>query len=224
MFKAVFFDMDGLFLDSEPEWHQGETDLMRSLGYDWQESDQRICLGGPLTRVAEYMSSCVEGRYSPEWFMAKIDEVMLDRLSKPVPTMPGALEFSDLLHKENIPLALVSASPHKLVDAVFAGIERHNFSFSVAQGDIPRTKPFPDPYLHAAQKFDVDITDCLIFEDSNTGIAAAKASGAFVCAIPNFVDIQEEPRLKVRRSFTELTMKDIHHFWALNLHELDRSV
>ena len=36
-FQAIFFDMDGLFLDSEPQWHEAETLMMRENGYDWNK-------------------------------------------------------------------------------------------------------------------------------------------------------------------------------------------
>lgn len=54
-FDAVFFDMDGLMVDSEPEWFQSEIEVTRPFGYIWLESDQIACLGGPLSRVGEYM-------------------------------------------------------------------------------------------------------------------------------------------------------------------------
>jgi hypothetical protein len=58
--------MDGLFIDSEPDWHAAETEMMQGYGYDWQPSDQLQCLGGPLSRVTEYMSSCLIGAVEPE--------------------------------------------------------------------------------------------------------------------------------------------------------------
>ena len=48
-FDAVFFDMDGLMVDSEPEWFQSEIEVTRPFGYTWLESDQIACLGGPLS-------------------------------------------------------------------------------------------------------------------------------------------------------------------------------
>jgi beta-phosphoglucomutase-like phosphatase (HAD superfamily) len=50
-FDAVFFDMDGLIVDSEPEWFQSEIEVTRKFGYNWTDEDQVACLGGPLSRV-----------------------------------------------------------------------------------------------------------------------------------------------------------------------------
>jgi beta-phosphoglucomutase-like phosphatase (HAD superfamily) len=97
------------------------------------------------------------------------------------------------------------------------------FDVTVGAGDIERTKPFPDPYLHAAKLLDVDISQSLIFEDSPTGISAAVASGAFVVAVPHYVEIEEKPRLKVISSFEDITLADLEIWSEINQRELDRS-
>ena len=136
--------------------------------------------------------------------------------------MPGSIEFSKLIEEANIPQALVSASPRALVDTVIENLPKNYFKKTVASGDIARTKPFPDPYLHAAKLLEVDIEHCLIFEDSPTGITAAKSSGAFVIAIPHFIQISEEARLKVIDSFVNLSKSDLDRWWQINQRELGK--
>ena len=222
MFQAVLFDMDGLFIDSEPDWHAAETQMMRGYGYDWQPADQLQCLGGPLSRVTEYMSSCLNGRIEPEALGKVIIDEMKTRLGAATSYMPGSIEFSKLVSQAQIPQALVSASPRELVDAVVSNLDQNYFKQTVAAGDIERTKPFPDPYLHAAKLLEVDISNCLIFEDSQTGITAATASGAFVVAIPHFIEVMESARLKRIESFVGLTLQDLNKWWEINQRELDR--
>jgi HAD superfamily hydrolase (TIGR01509 family) len=222
MFQAVLFDMDGLFIDSEPDWHAAESEMMRSNGYNWTPEDQLNSLGGPLHRVTEYMSNCLKGRKTPEQLANLIIEEMKKRMSGQVSLMPGALDFSRELSERGVPQALVSASPRPIVDAVLTGLSEKYFSVSVAAGDIERTKPFPDPYLHAARLLNVDIKQCLIFEDSPTGLTAAKASGAFVVGIPHLVEVAEEPRLKIVKSFGEVSATDLENWYLLNQRELDR--
>lgn len=216
--------MDGLFLDSEPQWHEAETLLMRENGYDWQLEDQLHCLGGPLRRVAEYMSICVQQRKSPQELEIMIIAEMTQRLSKEVPLMPGALAISRLIQGAGVKQGLVSASPRPIVDGVLTGMSEKYFDVTVAAGDIERTKPFPDPYLHAADLLGVEIRQTLIFEDSPTGISAAVASGAFVVAIPHHLEISEEARLKVRRSFLDIDLSDLAAWAQINQYELDRSL
>jgi HAD superfamily hydrolase (TIGR01509 family) len=222
MFEAILFDMDGLFIDSEPDWHAAETEMMQGYGYDWQPSDQLQCLGGPLSRVTEYMSSCLIGAVEPEVLGREIIDEMRTRLSSSTSYMPGSIEFSRLVSLAQIPQALVSASPRVLVDAVVSNLAQNYFKETVAAGDIERTKPFPDPYLHAAKLLGVDISKCLIFEDSQTGITAATASGAFVVAIPHFIEVIESARLKRIDSFVGLTLQELGKWWEINLRELGR--
>jgi HAD superfamily hydrolase (TIGR01509 family) len=222
MFQAVLFDMDGLFINSEPDWHAAELEMMRSHGYDWTPADQLKCLGGPLQRVTEYMALCLNGAKSPEQLGDLIIAEMQKRMSGKVSLMPGALEFSRKLSNAGVRQALVSASPRLIVDAVLAGMPEKYFDYSVAAGDIERTKPFPDPYLHAAKLLDVDIKGCLIFEDSPTGLTAARASGAFVVGIPHFVEVVEEPRLKVVKSFENVTDATLATWFENNQRELGK--
>lgn len=222
MFEAIFFDMDGLFIDSEPDWHGAETEMMLGYGYDWQPADQLQCLGGPLARVTEYMASCLKGTVEPEILANVIIDEMKSRLSSATAYMPGAIEFSKLVWQAQIPQALVSASPRTLVDAVISGLAYNYFDNTVAAGDIARTKPFPDPYIHAAKLLGVEISKCLIFEDSQTGITAATASGAFVVAIPHFIQVNETERLKRIESFVGLSLQDLSKWWEVNQRELDK--
>jgi HAD superfamily hydrolase (TIGR01509 family) len=222
MFEAILFDMDGLFIDSEPDWHAAETEMMRGYGYDWQPSDQLQCLGGPLSRVTEYMSGCLKGKVEAEVLGKVIINEMKSRLGTATSYMPGSIEFSKLVSQAHIPQALVSASPRELVDAVVSNLDQNYFKETVAAGDIERTKPFPDPYLHAAKLLEVEISNCLIFEDSQTGITAARASGAFVVAIPHFIEVIESARLKRIESFVGLTMQNLSLWWEINQRELGR--
>jgi beta-phosphoglucomutase-like phosphatase (HAD superfamily) len=58
-FDAVFFDMDGLMVDSEPEWFKSEIEVTGKFGYTWTEDDQIACLGGPSSILiySSYVSS-----------------------------------------------------------------------------------------------------------------------------------------------------------------------
>jgi len=53
----------------------------------------------------------------------------------------------------------------------------------VAQDDVDHGKPSPEPYLRAAKKLGVEPTGLLVFEDTDVGVASAKAAGAFVVGL-----------------------------------------
>jgi len=208
-YSAVFFDMDGLFVDSEPQWLLAETELMADYGYEWTSVDQNYCLGGPLTRVGKYMFDKSGNAESPEFFTRSIIEKMAVKLSAGAPVMPGALDLLKDLYENNIPTALVSASPRVLVDSVLKSVPTHTFSFSLSADDVTNSKPDPEAYLKAADNLKVSIENCLILEDSPTGVKAAISSGAFTIAVPHFIDITQKDRLRVISSLSELSFENL---------------
>lgn len=211
-YSAVFFDMDGLLVNSEPLWLQSETEMMAQYGYEWLTSDQANCLGGPLDRVGEYMSDRIDGKISGPTLTAQIIERMAIKFGGELPLMPGAKELIQELTAQNVELTLVSASPRILVDAAVAQFEVSPFIRSFSSDDVKESKPNPEGYLLAASSGGHEISNCLILEDSLTGVTAAMASGAWVIAVPHLVPISNGPRIEVTDSlvnwnFEKLTKK-----------------
>ena len=211
-YSAVFFDMDGLLVDSEPLWLISETQMMAKYGYQWLESDQAACLGGPLDRVGNYMSGLIGGKRDGNTLTLEIIDRMVDRFKGDLPFMPGAIELINDLRTHQVELTLVSASPRTLVDAVLAKFEINPFVRSISSNDVKISKPDPEGYLLAATSGGHDISNSLVLEDSLTGVTAAKASGAWVLAVPHLVPIEKSGRVDVtdslaKWSYEKLTLK-----------------
>ena len=204
-FEAVFFDMDGLMVDSEPEWFQSEVEVTSPFGYTWLEVDQIACLGGPLSKVGQYMFDKCGRQRSPEYFTQALIETQVARMRGNTPTMPGAMELVRELQSHGIKTALVSASPRNIVDAVLDNVGHDLFPFSISADDVKRTKPDPEGYLKAASMSGSEITNCLIFEDSLTGMNAAIASGAYLIGVPHLVTIEESERVRVIKSLEQIS-------------------
>jgi HAD superfamily hydrolase (TIGR01509 family) len=204
-FDAVFFDMDGLMVDSEPEWFLSEMEVTKPFGYSWLEEDQIACLGGPLSKVGQYMFDKCGQKESPEYFTQTLIDTQVARMRGNTPTMPGAVELVRELQTYGIKTALVSASPRNIVDAVLDNLGHDLFPFSISADDVTRTKPDPEAYLKAAEMSGSEITNCLIFEDSLTGMKAAVASGAYLIGVPHLVSIEESARVRVIKSLQQLS-------------------
>ena len=196
-YSAIFFDMDGLLIDSEPLWLESETAMMAEFGYQWLASDQAACLGGPLERVGSYMSALIGGKESGPELTNEIIERMVGKFQGELPFMPGAIELINDLRNHEIELTLVSASPRLLVDAALANFSVSPFTRSISSNDVTKSKPDPEGYLLAASSGGHLVANCLILEDSLTGVTAAKASGAWVIAVPHLVPIEAEGRVEV---------------------------
>ena len=212
-FDAVFFDMDGLMVDSEPEWFKSETEVTAKFGYDWSEEDQIACLGGPLTRVGTYMHDKCKGAETPEYFTQTLIDTQALKMRGNTPTMPGALELVRGLQSQGVKTGLVSASPRNIVDAVLDNLGHDLFPFSISSDDVEKTKPNPDCYLKAALMTDSDIQNCLVFEDSLTGMQAATSSGAYLIAVPHLVSIQESEKVRVISSLEQLNYEKIKYLY-----------
>jgi HAD superfamily hydrolase (TIGR01509 family) len=205
-FDAVFFDMDGLMVDSEPEWFKSEIEVTSPFGYHWTEEDQIACLGGPLTRVGQYMHDKCNGAQTPEYFTQTLIDTQALKMRGNTPTMPGALELVRELQAQGIKTGLVSASPRNIVDAVLDNLGHDLFPFSISSDDVHNTKPSPDCYLKAATMTNSKIDNCLVFEDSLTGMKAATSSGAYLIAVPHLVTIEESTKVRVITSLEQLNV------------------
>ena len=213
-FDAVFFDMDGLMVDSEPEWFKSETEVTAKFGYDWSEEDQIACLGGPLTRVGTYMHDKCKGAETPEYFTQTLIDTQALKMRGNTPTMPGALELVRELQSQGVKTGLVSASPRNIVNAVLDNLGHDLFPFSISSDDVERTKPNPDCYLKAAVMTDSDIQNCLVFEDSLTGMQAATSSGAYLIAVPHLVTIAESSKVRVISSLELINFAKLRNLFS----------
>jgi HAD superfamily hydrolase (TIGR01509 family) len=210
-FSAAFFDMDGLFLDSEPQWHLSQQEICARYSYAWDDDDQRICIGGPLSRVGDYISDiCAHDMTGPQ-VVQELTEMMLVKLSTKAILMPGAFDAVERV-RQVMPVALVSASPRILMDAALTTLPKDFFQFSISADDVARTKPFPDPYLEAAKRMGVPTGSCVVFEDSLTGIASAKSAGCAVVAVPHYVEVALAPKVRVVTSLEEVTLDFLENF------------
>lgn len=208
-FEAVFFDMDGLMVDSEPEWFLSEIEVTKPFGYTWLEVDQVACLGGPLSKVGQYMFDKCGQKESPEYFTQTLIDTQVARMRGNTPTMPGAVDLVRELQSHGIKTALVSASPRNIVDAVLDNLGHDLFPFSISSDDVVKTKPEPEAYLKAADRCGSNITNCLVFEDSLTGMSAAIASGAYLIGVPHLVAIEESARVRVIKSLEQLSFSKL---------------
>ena len=213
-FDAVLFDMDGLTIDSEPQWLEAETELTAEYGYQWTVEDQAFCLGGPLSKVGQYMSDLVGGLESGAFFHRRLVELMTEKVRNHAVFMPGARELIDLLTRNNIPLALVSASPRVIVEAALDHIQPIPFKAIISADEVNKTKPDPEGYLKAAKLLGAQIRRSLILEDSQTGVTAARASGARVISVPHLVKIEPDDQTRVIKSLEELSMAQLNEYYA----------
>lgn len=194
---AVLFDMDGLLIDSEPTWFQAEVDLLAGYGHTLGPEHYPNVLGKPLEVSTAYLLQLTDHPVGAAEFEDGIERAMIERLRDGVPMMPGAKELLVALETAGIPLALVSASSRRIVDACLPAIGADHFRVTISGSDVQLGKPNPEPYLRAATMLGVDPAECAVLEDSPTGTAAGFAAGCRVVAVPHAAPVEARERVTV---------------------------
>lgn len=199
--RAVLFDMDGTLVDTEGLWWQAAEEVAASLGHRLGEADTPEVLGRAVEHTAAHLHALTGSPAAP--VAAALHERFTTLVAGGVRPLPGVLPLLDALAAEDVPVALVSASPRTVVDVVLAALGPQRFAVTVAEGETRRTKPAPDPYLAAADRLGVPPSHCVAVEDTPTGVASAEAAGCAVLAVPSLTAIPAAPTRTVLRALTE---------------------
>ena len=118
----------------------------------------------------------------------------------------------ETLQENGTPLALATSTNWETADKVLEQFGLFNFFESITTGEeVLNEKPAPDIFLRTAEKLGVDPSDCLVFEDSPPGVAAAKEAGMKVVAVNNDEEATEKLQDAdlIVDSFSEITLKAI---------------
>lgn len=175
--------MDGTLVDTEPYWMLAETELIEAHGGTWTHDDALQVVGmGLWDAAAIFQAHGVE--LSADEIILWMTDRVLEQVAVEVPWRPGARELLAELKGAGIPTALVTMSIHRMAALIADAIGFPAFDVIVGGDDVSRPKPYPDPYLHAAELLGVDITECVAIEDSAPGLAAAVSSGAVTIGVP----------------------------------------
>jgi len=194
---AVLFDMDGLLVDSEPQWFEAETRVVEKLGGAWGKKEQVDLLGSNLGVAARYMLEHTGSDQSTDEVIRMLLDQMTEELRREVRFRPGALELVDALAESEIPMALVTSSVRVHVDVVLTHLPGNPFSHHVTADDVAMLKPHPEPYLKALELLDAPADGTIVLEDSPAGVTAAEAAGCHVLAVPSVVPIEQGHRRTV---------------------------
>jgi beta-phosphoglucomutase len=96
---------------------------------------------------------------------------------------PGAFEAIDALKSRGFKIALVTACALKNMQHSLTEEQQSHFDFIITGDEVPRAKPFPDPYLAAARQLGLQPEQCVVIENAPLGVEAAKSAGMHCIAI-----------------------------------------
>ncbi|NRN28093.1 hexitol phosphatase HxpB [Photorhabdus heterorhabditis] len=186
--KAAIFDMDGLLIDSEPYWAQGEKEVFGELGLDLSLAEKLPdTLGLRIDHVVElwYQASPWQGVPKSEVEQRIIDHV-INLIKENRPLLPGTEHALSLCHEQELKIGLASASPQYMLEQVLEMFNlRHYFDTVVSAAKLPHSKPNPEVYLRAAEQLGVAPINCVALEDSFNGMIATKAARMRSIVVPS---------------------------------------
>jgi HAD superfamily hydrolase (TIGR01509 family) len=193
--KAVIFDMDGVLIEAK-DWHyEALNRALKLFGMEISYTEHLTTFDGlPTKKKLEILSidrSLPKGLHN---FINKMKQQytmeIVYRVCKPRFYHQYALSR---LHKEGYKMAVCSNSIFNTIDVMMqkAALNPY-FEFYVSNEDVKHGKPDPEMYIKAISRLGLNPRECLIVEDNENGIKAAKASGANVMVVKEVSDVNYE--------------------------------
>jgi len=178
----VIFDCDGVLVDSEAIANRIIAKALTRLGIDMTgEQALEHYRGGKLTKLRDRLEQDLGVELGEAW-VAGIYEEQFAEYRAGLQLIPGIVEVMDALDAHGVNYCVGSnGPPYKMhvtlgVTGLYERLEGRIYSADM----VAEPKPAPDLFLHAAASFDLVPDDCVVVEDSPTGIKAALAAGMVV--------------------------------------------
>jgi HAD superfamily hydrolase (TIGR01509 family) len=185
MIRAVFWDNDGVLVDTEGLYFQATREALSQAGIDFTR-DQFIQIS--LNRGRSAFEIAAQRGVDPGT-IAALRSIRNRRYSEllqnGVPVLEGVAETISRLQGKLL-MGVVTSSRREHFEIIHAatGLLPY-FDFVLTRENYLKTKPDPEPYLTAIKRSGVNRNSCIIVEDSERGLAAAKAAGIRCVVVPH---------------------------------------
>lgn len=182
-FRAYLFDCDGTVVDSMPLHYIAWTKALGEWNCSFDEELFYKWGGMPPIEIVATLNK-MKGLHMP------VEAVADHKESFYYEQLPDLTPVAEVLeHIEDqygrIPFAVVSGSSRESIMKSLTTVHLlDRFAVLVGSEDYPRSKPAPDAFLVAAARLGVSPRDCLVFEDTEIGIAGATAAGMMSVRVP----------------------------------------
>lgn len=194
MYKAILWDMDGTLVDSEPLWGIATYEMSEAVGRRLTPELRARTVGGTFTNT---LNICAQhaGVTLTEEQAAGHKKQLFSRMHELFATKlelrPGVKELLTTLKAAGTPMMLVTNTNRELADPAIDTIGRDFFVGTLCGNEVGKGKPDPEIYVTAASRLEVEPHECLVFEDSNAGMASATAAGCRVIGLPEHGGVPE---------------------------------
>lgn len=178
--------MDGLLIDSEPIWREAEKEVFSEVNITLTDEMCFTTVGLRIDEVVEHWHQQFPwDTISKNEIKDKVIDKVIELILLKGELLPGVLNTIDYCKNQNLPLAIASASPMKIINAVVEKFELENhFSIIHSAEHEDFGKPHPAVFITTAKLLNIPSTNILVFEDSLNGVIAGKAARMKVIAVP----------------------------------------
>ena len=198
MIKAVIFDLDGTLIDSEPNYYLGDKEFLKQFGvtYTLDQYHQFVGVGG--VNFLQWVKDEYSIPDSIEELAKNKDDLYLKFARENTEVFPVMLDLLKWLESKNIPMAVASGSTLPIIKEMLKTTNtEHFFKILVSSHEVKKGKPEPDVFFETARRLKINPANCLVFEDSQYGVQAAKSAGMKCIGIPTVIkDKLSEPFYK----------------------------
>jgi len=209
--KAVCFDMDGLLFNTEDLYDEMGVEMLRRRGKTLDHELVRRMMGLQADAALKLFIEHYDLSDTAEELKQEGDEFFDRHLPTRLAPMSGAVRLLDsLTQNKTRPLALTTSSDKAAVERIMAICDfRHHFDFWLTAEDIEQSKPHPEIYATAAERFGITTNEMLVFEDSENGCKSGVAAGAHVIAIPSKLTHDYTGSLFVAESLEDVRIRKL---------------
>jgi HAD superfamily hydrolase (TIGR01509 family) len=175
-FRHIIFDCDGVLIDSEALSMQTDQALLAECGVEISEVEMHRRFVGKTFQAMIDEIEVERGIKLPTTLEARKDVVMVEAYRRDLQAIAGV---ADALTAIDLPKSIGTNGPRAraILALEVTGLKRFFDERLTTFEDVDRGKPFPDVYLLAAQRAGFAPEDCIVVEDSLTGVTAAVAAG-----------------------------------------------
>jgi beta-phosphoglucomutase family hydrolase len=175
LIKAVIFDLDGVIVESESAHIEAEQQTFLKYGVRISSDELHKYTGTTAKLMFTELIRKYKLNATFEEIFRQKEAILFKLLEKDAEPTKGVITLLKKLKSKGIKLAIGSSSTKKQIKYVLSKLDiEHLFDSVIGEEDIVRSKPDPEIFLKAAAELDVNPSECLVVEDSELGVEAAK--------------------------------------------------